>query len=796
MTKQNNIAGPPHLNQASKEREVLNLREIIEGYIIYWKWIIVSVIVFMLASFLYLRTQQPVFEFKASVLIMDPRNQMNELSILNELKQMGISASRNATNNEERVLRSTHLMRKVVGSLDLHTTYWRKHKMYMEELYTDSPYRITADSATMNSLVHALSLEIINNNNGYKVEGSYAKESFEYNLQKLPARISTPIGEILIERNPNPTHTPSPLYRRNYNNNSHDDAKVFVTMMHPELVAQLLSSKQIRTEIDRFADEIWIYYNSNHQRKGRDVLSELIRMYNRDAVDQINQSAIFSSIFIDDRLTLLEKELAEEEQRIELYKQLNELTTIEADAIAFLENNTRFYNMQIETEIQLQLVNFIVSYLNNPENRLRMIPDPGISDMNMARVIDEYNALLIMRDKVKQGGTQSNPMLQNLTLQAESLFESIVDGTDKLKQSLQIRNRELKAQNSSMKNRLNDIPRQEREFVEIKRQQQVKEALYVFLLQKKEEASLSKAVTTNQARLLNAPDLSRQVAPRSVVITFMFIILGFLFPIAVIFIRNLLNTNIKTRTDVEKLTLLPILSELSHNKNPEPLFDHTSSDEPNGELFRLLRAKLQFVLGDQEKVVLVTSTQPGEGKSFVSVNLSVSLAMLDKKVLLIGLDLRKPTLAKMLGITANEGVTAFLSGQQPDPLKLIYKVPDIRNFDVLPAGVIPPNPNELIMLEKFDELFNVVRPHYDYIILDTAPVGAVSDTYLVDRVADLCLYVCRSEYSDKRNIEFINRLDKEGTLKRIYLVINAVKFESNKYSYQRKYGYGYGYGYS
>lgn len=795
MTKQNNIPGPPHLNQVSKEREVLNLREIVEGYIIYWRWIIVSIVIFLSVGFLFLRTQQPVYEFKASVLIMDPRSQMNELSILNELKQMGIGSSRNVTNNEERVLRSTHLMRRVTESLDLHTTYLRKHKMYMEELYTDTPYRVTADSATMNNLNHTLLVEIEKNDEGFEVEGSYATEHFEYQLQKLPARISTPVGQILIEKNPTPTHTPSPLYRRSRKDQNSRNGRVYVRMMHPELTAQILASREIRTEIDRLADEIWISYNSNHQGKGRDVLNELIRLYNRDAVEQINQSAIFSSIFINDRLSLLEKELAEEEQRIELYKQVNELTNIDTDAEVFLDNNMRFYNLQIETEIQLQLVDFISNYLNRPENKFRMIPDPGLTDMNMARVIDEYNALLIMRDRVKQGGTQSNPMLQNMSLQAESLFESIVDGIDKLKRSLQIRNSEFLSQNNIFRTRLKDIPRQEREFVEMKRQQQVKEALYVFLLQKREEASLSKAIATNKARLLNAPDLSRQVAPRNVVITAIFFIMGLLFPIAVIFVRNLLNTNINSRTDVEKLTLLPILSELSHNKSPEPLFDHTSSDEPNGELFRLLRAKLQFVLGEHEKVVLVTSTQPGEGKSFVSVNLSVSLAMLDKKVLLIGLDLRKPTLTKTLGINAKDGVTAFLSGQQPDPMKLICKVPDIRNFDVLPAGVIPPNPNELIMLEKFDELFNIVRPHYDYIILDSAPVGAVSDTYLIDRVADLCLYVCRSEFSDKRNIEFINRLDREGTLKRIYIVINAVKFESNKYSYQRKYGFGYGYGY-
>ncbi len=795
MTKQNSIPGPPHLGPSAREREVLNLREIIEGYIIYWKWIIVSVAVFVIAGMLYLRTQQPVYEFKASVLVMDPRSQMNEMSILNELKQMGFSTSRNATNNEERVLKSTHLMGRVTDELDLHTTYMQKVKFYMEDLYTDSPYRVIADSATLYNLVHTLYIEIEKMGDSFEVEGSYSNEQFEYKLQKLPARINTPAGPVLIEITEVATRQQPQVKKNGKKEHNPLDHRVFVNIMHPDRMAQSLASTGIKTEIDKLADEIWISYRSNHMRKGKEVLHTLIRLYNRDAVEQITQSAIFSGIFIDDRLSLLERELAEEEQRIEEYKQNNELTDIESDADIFLENNTRFYNQQIETEIQLQLVEYIYQYLRSPTNRLKMIPDPGLNDMNMVGVINEYNLLLMQRDRVVQGGTNYNPMLQSLTRQAETMFASILEGMGNLKRSLQIRHKELQSQNTLLRTRLRDIPRQEREFVEIKRQQQVKESLYVFLLQKKEEASLSKAVATNKARLLNSPDFARQVAPRNVVITAVFFLMGLFFPIGVIFIRNLLTTTINSRSDVEKLTQLPILSELSHNKTPEPLFDHTSGDEPNGELFRLLRAKLQFVLRNDEKVVLVTSTQPGEGKSFVSVNLSVSLSMMDKKVLLVGLDLRKPTLTKILGIEAKDGITAYLAGQQTDLHKLICRVADVPNLDVLPAGVIPPNPNELIMMDKFDELFNYLKPFYDYIIIDSSPVGAVSDTYLIDRVADLCLYVCRSEFSDKRNIEFINRLDREGTLKRIYIVINDVKFESNKYSYYRKYGYGYGYGY-
>ena len=304
------------------------------------------------------------------------------------------------------------------------------------------------------------------------------------------------------------------------------------------------------------------------------------------------------------------------------------------------------------------------------------------------------------------------------------------------------------------------------------------------------------AIATNKARLLNEPDEAKKVAPRTIVVFTVFLLLGFIFPVAVIFFKNLLNTTIRNRVDIERITKLPVLLELSHNKSPEPVFDHRSNEIANAELFRLLRAKLQFVLsGANDKVVLVTSTQPGEGKTFVSINLAITLSLLDKKVVLVGLDLRKPMVSKVLNLTSKEGITSYLAGQVNDYHQLVDRPEQYPNLHVLPAGIIPPNPNELIINDRFDNLFEQLRKEYDYIILDTSPVGAVSDTYLIDRVADMCLFVCRSEYSDTRNIEFVNRLDAEGSLRRIYLIVNDVDFESHKYAYYRRYGYGYGYAY-
>lgn len=765
-----------------EEEESINLREIIENYLIYWKWILASAILFLMVGSIYLMTQEKIYEFKASVLVIDPRSQMGEMAILSELSSMGLATSRNASNNEERVLKSTHLIKRVVNSLQLHTSYFKKVRLHQQEVYIDSPYKVELDSVSLYQLEKTLRFSIHHNKVQYSVEGDYDGKDFIFNLKTLPAIIQTPAGKVKIELS------------NTINDSIEKD--ILVSITHPDRVAISLANNGIQTSIDKMADEIWITHQSLHIQKGKDVLNELVRLYNRDAVEQITQSAVYSGIFIDSRLKLLEGELTSVEQQIEYYKKNNEMTNIESDADLFLKNNSLYYDQQIEAEIQLQLVGFIEDYVRKSSNRYSLIPDPGVADRGLVSVINEYNTLLITRDKVMQGTSDSNPAMVTLNRQIDNMHASIISGIANVKRSLQIKNKELLDQNQILKSRLRDIPRLEREFVEIKRQQQVKEALYVFLLQKREEASLSMAVAINKARLLNAPDQAKQVAPRSAVIMAVFLLLGLALPIVVIFIRNLLNTSIINRSDVEKLTKIPILAELAHNRQLDSIFDHTSPSIANAELFRLLRAKLQFVLNaPQEKVVLVTSTQPGEGKTFVSTNLAISLSLMDKKVLLIGMDLRKPMVSKVLGITAKEGVTSYLSGQTTEYKSLILPFDDYPNLHVLPAGIIPPNPNELIIKDKFDQLIELLKQQYDYIILDTAPVGAVSDTYLIDRVADICLYVTRSEYSDKRNIEFINRLDQEKTIKRIYIVINDVQFESNKYAYYRKYGYGYGYGY-
>jgi capsular exopolysaccharide synthesis family protein len=768
----------------NEEREEnINWREIIENYLIHWKWIVASVVVFLIAGGIYYMKQPKTYEFKAQVLIIDPNSQMTEMSIMRELSNIGFSSRgmKSISNNEELVIKSEMIMKRVVSELNLHTSYFHKDKLRLEDIYNKSPYFVECDSSVLFGIENVINFTIRKINGQFKIEGKADEYELDINFKNFPKVIKLPTGNIRIYQ------TQFPEFAKE---------RIYVNIYNPEAVAKYLVSVSVKTEVNKLSDDIMLTCTSAHQQKGKDILNMLIRFYNKDAVEQINQTASFSSIFIDERLKILNDELNDVEKNIENYKKSNELTDVNQDAKIFLQENSEYYNKQIEVEIQIELLKDIQKYFNSEKNRYKLIPDIGIADKGLIQIIGEYNKLLLSRNDLMQGGSENNPTMHRLNQQLADNRESIFAAMNNSIKALQITKNELLTQNNILKSKLKSLPQKEREYVDIQRQQQVKAGLYVFLLQKREEASLSMAIATNKARVLNTPELVGQVAPNRNIIMLLFFMLGLILPIGFIYVRNLLNTKIINRSDLEKLTQLPVLTELAHNKTSETLFDHDSNEVSNAELFRLLRAKLQFVLDyPKEKVILVTSTQPGEGKTFVSVNLAVTLSMMEKKVLLVGLDLRKPMVSKILGIENKEGITSYLSGQLPEIGKLIQEIKKYPGLSVLPAGIIPPNPNELLVKDRFVKLFEVLKEQYDYIVLDTAPVGAVSDTFVVDKVADICLYVCRSEFSDKRNIDYINRLDREGTLKRIHLIINDVEFESKKYAYYRKYGYGYGYGY-
>jgi len=490
------------------------------------------------------------------------------------------------------------------------------------------------DSMSLVHLQKTLILDIEPIDGGLSVEGSYEDTTFSQKIKRLPALLNTPAGVISISLRQGKTLP---------------DEEIQVTISNPSSVARYLATSALTTEVTKQVDVINLSIKVSNVQKGKDILNTLTNVYNQDAIEQINRSANNTAEFIESRLKLLTGELSEVESNVENYKQENQLTNIDTDAELYLKRNDEFDQQRIAVETQISLIKFIEEFVNNPANRYALIPNLGLTDVGLVAVIQKYNELLMTRERVADGSSEENPTLRNLNQQIMSSRKAIQVSIANSRKGLEITKRKLDQQNQMAVSKIRDLPRQEREFIEIKRQQQVKESLYLFLLQKREEASLTMAITVPKGRILNAPDDAVQVGPRSKIIMAIFFILGLAFPLLIVFIRDMINTSVTSRAQIEKLTDVPILSELGHNTTGEMIINHASNTDTNAELFRLLRTKLQFILDyPTQKVILVTSTEPGEGKSYLSINLAISLSITNKKVAILGLDLRKPQLKNHL----------------------------------------------------------------------------------------------------------------------------------------------------
>ncbi|MDP4204103.1 MAG: polysaccharide biosynthesis tyrosine autokinase [Bacteroidota bacterium] len=757
----------------------VNFRESIDKYLRHWPWFVGSVFLALIAGFLYARSQPDTYETTASIMVLDQSKNgaTSQANLISQLNNIGLTTTPTMTNDEAKMISSTALMRKVVYRLELYTSYSHRSFLKNEDLYDSSPLYVRLDMASLERIKGNIMLTARYDSGKIVIHGEYMERRFVVHPNNLPAYFNTPAGSLYIAQNKGYTTDKFPLT---------------IKITNPSKVAKFIASGSLLTLVNKEANVIDLTLQTSNIKKGQDILKTLATVYNEDAVEQINHSAMSSANFLDGRIKLLTGELSTVERDAEQYKQSNNLTNIEADAQMYLGRSSGYITQRSTVENQLNLITYIKDFLRNPANKSALVPNLGLTDVGLVNIIQKYNDLVINREQIAQGSSEDNPALKAINLQVQTARKAILESVESSHKGLQITNQDLNTQNSAVSSKLRQIPKQEREFLEIKRQQQVKESLYLFLLQKREDASLSMAVTIPKGRLINTPDTSKQVAPRTSVILFVAFLLGLAIPASSIQIKTLMHTKIENRQDVEKITQVPVLGELGHISTDEIILNHKTAISPNSELFRLLRSNLQFVLdASSRKVIVVTSTQQGEGKTLVSINLAAILSLADKKVLLVELDLRRPRLSTYMEIEAKKGISSYLMGEDTDLQEIIKPVADYPMLDILPTGIIPPNPNELILKDRLDILISRLKEKYDYIVIDSAPVGIVSDTFLINRLADINLYVCRSRYTDKRNLVYINQIHQEGRLNHLYIVINDVSLQNHSYSYHRKYGYGY-----
>ncbi len=551
--------------------------------------------------------------------------------------------------------------------------------------------------------------------------------------------------------------------------------------------------------------------NSSLQR-GQDFINQLLEMYNRNTNNDKNEIAQKTAEFIDERIGIISKELGSTEADLESFKRDAGITDLTSEAQIALAGNAEYEKKSVENRTQISLVNDLRKYLRS--NEYEVLPsNVGLQDAALIGAIERYNEMLVERKRLLRTSTENNPAIVNLDTSIRAMKANVQATLEGTLQGLMITKSNLDREASRYSRRISNAPGQERAYVSIARQQEIKAGLYLMLLQKREENAIALAATANNAKIIDeaiADDIP--VSPKHSMIYLIALMLGVGIPVGIIYLIELTKFKIEGRADVEKLTSVPVVGDipLTDEKNDKNGSIAVFENKNNlmSETFRNIRTNLQFMLDNDQKVILVTSTVSGEGKSFVSSNLAISLSLLGKKVVIVGLDIRKPGLNKVFNLSSKEkGITQYLANPEMDLMSLIQQSDVNKNLYILPGGTVPPNPTELLARDGLDKAIEILKKNFDYVILDTAPIGMVTDTLLIGRVADLSAYVCRTDYTHKAEYTLINELYHEKKLPNLCTIINGVDLKRRKYGYYygygkygkhygygKRYGYGYGYG--
>lgn len=788
-------------SNVEEQEESINLRALLIKYLIYWPWFIASVIICLGCAFIYLRFQTPVYNTTAAVLIKetDPRSKAmtqsnGAVAALQDIS--GFSMTSNF-DNEVEILKSRTLIKKVVCELGLYIQHSKEQTFgYDIPLYLNTPVKVYITPEEAEKLQGGANIQMTYTPKGklnitakYTLKGKKAEITASFD--SLPAVLPTPVGVFSFTRNDSTA--------------SENTVKLNAWIGSPTAVAQNYATNLIVTPSSKTTTIAKISVKNTHKQRAVDFINRLVAFYNQDANDEKNEVAEKTAEFIEERIGIINAELGAAENQLATFKQQAGLTDLSSDAQLALQESSKYEQLRVENATQIQLVEFLKAYINQEENANEVLPaNVGLKDQNLSSIIEQYNTMIIERKRLLRTSSESNPAIINMNTGIEAMRRSVQTTVESVLKGLYITQADIDKQTNKFEARINKAPQQEKEFLTIARQQEIKAALYTMLLQKREENAITLASTATNGRIIEeALAGAAPIAPKKMMIVLAAFIIGLGLPIGLVFLRDLLKYKIESREDVLKITHAPIIGELPRCdvKTNGSIVIQENKNNLMEECFRGLRTNLLFMLEKGQQVILFSSTQPGEGKSFVAGNTAASLAFLGKKVLIMGMDIRKPGLNKVFRLENRAvGITNYLSDPEHTNLLDTIQHSDISpNLDILPGGPVPPNPTELVAREHLDHAIEELKKHYDYILLDTAPIAMIADTSIVSRVADMCVYVCRADVTPKEGFEYINTLQKEKKFKKIATVINDIDMSKRKhsygYGYGKRYGYGYGYGY-
>lgn len=772
--------------KVSSVKEEVTLKEQLDQYLRYWPWFLLIVLITILLAFFYLRYATSSYETQASILIKDTNNsELSELATFEDMGLGGVGLSKSEFENEIEVLKSKKLANQVVEKLKLNISYYREGNIKSSEIYEHRPFTLKILSG-VDSLYEPkyLFLKILSESQYELQEG----EEGDTGVFNFGEKINLEFGSITV--------IPDTEQLQNILDSQQRDMLVSITTID-NAVLKLRNTIQIQA-VNKNSSVIQLNLVSPNKSKAQAILNNLISAYNNDAIADRNLVARNTAEFIDQRLQIITEELDSVETNKVDFKQTRRLTDLQTEGQLFLENASDFRKRQLEIATQKELVNTVISDLNKAEIYKLIPANLGIEREGVSNLIQNYNELVIDRDRLLTSSTEQNPVVQNLTNQIEQLKNNVLESLGSIKTSIQIAEQDLNRQQTRIGSEISEMPSVEKELRDIVRQQDIKEALYLYLLQKREENAISLAVTTPKAKIVDSAYSSKDpVSPKTKIVYLGAIVIGLLIPFLIIYIKNLLDTKIHNRADLEKdIPQSPILGEIPELETKDRETIKINDRSVLAESFRILRTNLSYLLkgqkGENKQIIYVTSTIKGEGKTFVSFNLALTLNSTSKSVLLIGADIRNPQLHRYIDRPeGSKGLSEYLYDEKVDAHSVINKAEINRHeIDVILSGRIPPNPAELLMNDRFEELLNAVKNQYDYVIVDTAPTMLVTDTLLISQYADLTVYVSRAEYTDKKLLNYPKELIASNKLHNVAFVVNNV-IQAN-FGYGTKYGYGYG----
>ena len=784
------------LQTMEEEQSSFNFQTIYTTFILNWKWFVLSVFICLGIGFLYLRYTTPIYNTKAKLLIKDDddrRYRRGGIQGLESMSNLGIISNSYGIENEQEILTSTTIAEQAVRDLKIYVTYYIKGRIKERLIYKKQPLNIDMDYAHLDKMNKPIKLSIKRDGNNYKIKGTYftpideltssGPYEIDQTITNIPSVIRTKAGIITI--------TANGRYKLK------DGETLIATIQSPRIASYKYVGALSVEQSSKTSSVLNISLNDQDINRGMDYLRQLVICYNGQANEDKNEIAAKTEEFINDRLAKISTELSSTDGALENFKRNNKVIELQLSAQSLAANTSNFEQKLNDANTQISLINSLIAFANRPGNKHQVLPsNVGLQDQASTSLINEYNKTALERNRLLRTASENSPVVSELTARLDDMSSSIEQALIQARKGLIIERDAIKSQLGQYTGEITKAPEQERILTQIGRQQEVKSGLYLMLLEKREENSISLAATADKGKLIEAPQFAGKVSPKGSIIMLIALLLGVAIPSVIIYIINFFRYRIEGHEDVAKLTKLPIIADIvmasDSAKTKADIVVHENQNNQMEEIFRSMRTNIQFMLKENENIIMFTSSTSGEGKTFTAANLSVSFALLGKKVILVGLDIRKPRLAELFEINNHHnGITPLLTMEEPtwediEEQTLPSGIND--NLSLLMAGPIPPNPSELVSRPSLSKIFDILKQHYDYVLIDTAPVGLVTDTLQVGKYCNISVYMCRADYTPKASFNLINSLAEEGKLPNMCIGINGIDLSMKKHSYY--YGYG------